>query len=172
MMACQTNSDRGGKHIISPSNKMLLLSVRYRILSALCLLMLPPDRYAHGLSCDSLSCSEKLKRWKEAKQRELMKMQARVGQWESVGGDEIPSASRTSRIETTATDTKNAAHTGLASWETSTKGFGSRMLQRMGLSHHVSISIRFLCLSDEIVTECLACAHHCSPLLSLSRLCA
>ena len=61
-----------------------------------------------------------------------MKMQARVGKWESVGGETIPVPSGTSKHEIPGTDTKNTEHTGLASWETYTKGFGSRMLQRMG----------------------------------------
>merc|ERR1712226_480364 len=66
-----------------------------------------------------------------------MKMQARVGKWESVGGTATAEVSKAglprALVASQAhTSDKNTKTTGLAAWETYTKGFGSRMLQRMG----------------------------------------
>lgn len=82
------------------------------------------------IQTNGVLCSAKLKKWKQAKQIELMKMQARVGKWESIGGK--TSASCTTTTKAPATNTTNTKQKGLASWEAYTKGFGSRMLQRMG----------------------------------------
>lgn len=79
---------------------------------------------------ENMLCSERLKKWKQTKQRELMKMQARVGRWESVGG-QAPGISTTSTNKEPATSAEIPKQTG-PSWEAYTKGFGSRMLLRMG----------------------------------------
>ena len=67
-----------------------------------------------------------------------MKMQARVGQWKSVGegstdilGETMPSKSKQNSL-TSAVETECDP---FVSWESHTRGFGSRMLQRMGYRH-------------------------------------